>query len=530
MKVLVIDDEPVNVLLLESLLTEAGYTAVRAIKDSRQALATFESFRPDIVLLDLMMPWIDGYGVLEQFRNAAGPEVFLPIMMLTADISEATKKKALGMGATDFLSKPFDRTECLLRMRNLLLTRRLHLQICAHNAALEDRVRERTSALESALSELRAMQHQIVQRERLSALGSMVTGIAHDFNNSLALILGYGERLQQECRALGVSGNLTDYAQTIVTAALDAAETVSRLRGFHRAAEPGETRRPLHLDEIVQQAISFTRPRWEAETLGRGAPIECTSELAKTPPIAGNAAELREMLTNLIFNAIDAMPQGGSILFRTRLEMDRVALEVRDTGIGMNEEVKRRCLEPFFTTKGDRGSGLGLAMVYGIVQRHSGTVRVQSIPGRGTTFTFTFPQDHSGLQATPVEPAQLNRALRILVVDDQPVLTEILAETLSRDWHHVSTASNGRQALELFDREEFDLVITDKAMPEMNGDQLAAALKGRSPETPVIMLTGFSDISSGDAGLSEFIDYVLTKPATNAELRGAIAKVIKKPR
>jgi CheY-like chemotaxis protein len=524
MRILVVDDEPVNVALLQGVLEDEGFTQVRATLDSRQALATIADFRPDVLLLDLMMPWMDGYSVLEQLRVLLPAGEFFPVMVLTADITETAKRRALSLGANDFLTKPFDRTECVLRISNLLTTRRLHRQIASYNVLLEERVRERTAALESALTELRAMQQQLVQRERLSALGAMVTGIAHDFNNSLALILGYGERLQQECRSLDIPGSINDYAQTIVTAALDSAEAVSRLRGFHREAEPGVLRQPVRLDDVARQAIAFTRPRWESESRGRGAPIECAGDFGPTDPIGGSPSELREMLTNLIFNAIDAMPQGGSILLRTRTEGDRVTLEVRDTGIGMTEDVRRRCLEPFFTTKGDRGSGLGLAMVYGTIQRHEGTIRIDSIPGRGTSFIFTFPKILAPEPVPVPEPPVAARVLRILVVDDQPVLAEIIAEMLSRDWHRVATAGDGREALEKFDREDFDVVITDKAMPEVNGDQLAAAIKGRSPKTPVIMLTGFSDINVGDDGVSEFIDISLTKPATNAELRTAVAK------
>jgi CheY-like chemotaxis protein len=283
----------------------------------------------------------------------------------------------------------------------------------------------------------------------------------------------------------------------------------------------------LQLPDIAREAIHFAKPRWQAESRGRGAPIDCVTEFGSTEPIAGHATELREMLSNLIFNAIDAMPQGGTILIRTRTAADRVILEFRDSGTGMTEAVKRRCLEPFFTTKGELGSGLGLAMVYGTVERHHGTVRIDSIPGHGTTFTFSFPADRSGTVPLPAKAASKGKPLRVLVVDDQPVLTEILAETLSRDWHTVTTALNGRDAFDKFEREDFDLIITDKAMPEMNGDQLAAAIKARAPEMPIIMLTGFADLEDKREEVSEFVDHVLIKPATNAELRAAITAVLR---
>ena len=379
--------------------------------------------------------------------------------------------------------------------------------------------------LEQSITELRAAQQQVVQQERLRALGGMVTGVAHDFNNTLSLILGYAELLQLECRKHASGEKFLDYAQTIITASLDAAEIVNRLREFHRPAEPGETRTPLPLNAIIEQAVAFTRPRWSSESRARGMPIEVVTDLDPIAPVRGNAVELREMLTNLIFNAVDAMPQGGTITLRTRPVGERVELSVTDTGIGMSEEVRRRCLEPFFTTKGDRGSGLGLSMVYGIVERHEGTVAIESGLGHGTTFFFTFASDASGVVTETPSPAPITPPLRILVVDDQPVQCELASHALQRDWHTVDVASNGREALELFERREYDLVITDKVMPEMNGDQLAVAVKSREPETKVIMLTGFGGTLDAEHQ-SEFIDLVLAKPTSLSELRAAIARVM----
>jgi len=380
--------------------------------------------------------------------------------------------------------------------------------------------------LQQSIIELRTTQQAVVQQERLRALGEMVTGVAHDFNNALSMILGYAELLQHECRKHVAADKFVDYAHTIVTASLDAAEIVNRLREFHRPTEPGESREPLPFNAIVEQAVTFTRPRWSAETIARGMPIEVVMELSSIPPLRGNAPELREMLTNLIFNAVDAMPQGGRILLRTRAVGARIELAVVDTGTGMTEEVRRRCLEPFFTTKGDRGSGLGLSMVYGIVERHEGTVTIESTLGRGTTFTFSFPSDTSVAATEQPSVALLkSRPLRVLVADDQPIQCELISDALQRDWHKVDVASNGREALRLFEKREYDLVITDKVMPEMNGDQLAVAVKSREPATRVIMLTGYG-VSDDPEEQSEFVDLTVGKPVSLLELRAAIAKLM----
>jgi len=525
MKILVVDDEPINIALLEGMLGDEGFANVLSTTDSRLALSLYQEFQPDLILLDLMMPHLDGFGVLGQISEACGTETFLPVMVLTADATEATKQRALAAGATDFLVKPFNHTEALLRITNLLESRRVHLALAAHNEQLEDSVRERTAELERALATLRATQQQVVQSERLKALGEMVTGIAHDFNNALSLILGYGEFLQRECRKERISSEMADATQTIVTAALDAAEIVQRLRDFHRPLDAADTLRPVALDSLIDQTVAFTRPRWGAQSLARGVTVEVVTELGRTHPIPGNPAELREMLTNLIFNAVDAMPQGGRITLRTQAIGDRIELAVNDTGVGMNEEVRRRCLEPFFTTKGERGSGLGLAMVYGTVERHRGTVAIESEPGRGTTFRFQFPLDYSGSAAPAVEVQTSTCPQRILVVDDQPELCDILRECLLRDWHTVETAGNGQEALDKMDEHDFDLIITDHAMANMNGEQLAAAVKARTSETRVILLTGFNASTDAEAK-SEAVDLVLAKPATMAELRLAIHKVM----
>jgi CheY-like chemotaxis protein len=231
---------------------------------------------------------------------------------------------------------------------------------------------------------------------------------------------------------------------------------------------------------------------------------------------------LREVVTNLIFNAVDAMPGGGTITLRTREESGRVILEVCDTGIGMDEEVRQHCLEPFFTTKGANGTGLGLAMVYGIVQRHSGTVELESQPGIGTTFSLSFPVAGCFANDPAEKKSIIGRPLRVLVVDDEPVLCQLLFEYLKSDWHTVETATSATQALEKFRLGSFDLVITDRLMPEMSGDDLAAAIKAMAPRQPVVMVTGFvNESETTDRG-----NIILSKPISLLSLRQAITSAV----
>jgi CheY-like chemotaxis protein len=230
------------------------------------------------------------------------------------------------------------------------------------------------------------------------------------------------------------------------------------------------------------------------------------------------------MLTNLIFNAVDAMPSGGKIRLATRLEGERVVVELGDTGTGMSEEVRRRCLEPFFTTKGEQGTGLGLAMVYGIIQRHQAEMQLESEVGVGTTFRFRFVAEEAVAAAQNAPAIRLAQPLKILVVDDQPFICQIMAQYLAQDCHQADTAENSGEALALLREKKFDLLITDQAMPDLSGGQLAEAAKEIDPNLRVILLTGFGAEETPEAE-AKAIDLVLTKPVSLEAMRRGLASV-----
>ncbi len=545
MKILIVDDEPANLALLQYILLGAGFSQLRTTTSPREVSGIYDEFAPDLILLDLMMPGIDGFEVMRQIGERVQPEDRVPILVLTADVSSETRYRALGVGASDFLTKPFDHVEVLLRIRHLLQIRAQHQQLARQKDTLEETVAARTGELRSTLGQLeetvarlRDTQQQVIQHERMSALGSMAAGLAHDFNNALSLILGYSELLQTDLKGSPFEARSDDFLGTIITAGQDAAKMFNRLRDFYRPSDGDAPLYPVELNALVERAVALTRPRWHGQALGQGVNIDLTCNLAPgLPDLLADAAELREMLTNLIFNAVDAMPHGGKIMLRTSLEAaveghDGVLdLEVADTGVGMNEETRRRCLEPFFTTKGTRGTGLGLAMVYGTVQRHGGTIDLQSTPGVGTRFVIRFPLHRLSLENTvmPIPMAEQPRR-RILVVDDQEPYLKILRHYLTGDGHRVETALDGQEALEKFraaDREGngFELVITDKAMPGMNGEQLAAGIKAQTPGTAVILLTGMGASEDTDA-CDWAIDQVLLKPITQAVLRSSVGRVM----
>jgi signal transduction histidine kinase len=348
----------------------------------------------------------------------------------------------------------------------------------------EEELQKSNRCLSEALTELKATQQQIIQQERLRALGQIASGIAHDFNNTLVPILGYSDVMLTVPQILDDKEKTKNLLGMIRTSANDATNIVKRLAEFYRTREEGEVLIPLNLNQLVEQAIELTQPKWREQSLAAGVTVRILSDLQEVPHISGNESQLREVfarltdakgfrLANLIFNSVDAMPDGGLITIRTYLNGEYVVLEVSDTGIGMTEEVRLRCFEPFFSTKAGRGTGLGLSVVYGIIQWHKGMIAVDSEPGKGTTFTIRLPiQAEEQAESEYKEVEATIRSLHILLVDDEQLVLDVLTAYLTEGGHTFETATNGREGLEKFYKGKFDLVVTDRAMPDMNGIQM----------------------------------------------------------
>jgi CheY-like chemotaxis protein/anti-sigma regulatory factor (Ser/Thr protein kinase) len=314
------------------------------------------------------------------------------------------------------------------------------------------------------------------------------------------------------------------------------------MREFYRKQEPGSMRVPVRLNSLLQQVVELTRARWSDMPQQRGHVIKIATELAPDlPAVMGVESEIREALTNLIFNAVDAMPGGGTLSLGTRVaervpgsaagaQSHHVNIEVTDTGVGMDEETRRRCLEPFFTTKGDRGTGLGLAMVYGMTERHGVQLTIDSAVGQGTTVRLRFAVSMStNAESPPSISSARPSSLHLLIVDDDPLILQSLRDTLASDGHVVVTADSGEAALSAFRAAQarltpFAAVITDLGMPFMDGGRLASAVKALSPSTPVILLTGWGQqlISEGD--VPPHVNRVLSKPPKLRELRDTLAE------
>ena len=401
-RILLVDDDVSSTCLMANFLNRIGYSRVESLNDSTRVFEAIQTFAPDLILLDLAMPRLDGFEILDSLRTDRESEEQIPVLILTGDPSAKNKRRALAAGATDLLVKPFDASEVSMRIRNLLQAHFLRLEIQDQNHLLEGRVRERTGELEGALEDLRATQRQLLQQERLSAFGEMAGGVVHDFSNALMSVIGYSEMLLTNPKARADEATALEYLRIINTAGRDGAHVVSRLRDFYRPRRAADLLEPLDLNEIVTQSIALAKPRCAKRDSDKSVSFQ--TDFGSKIMTVGIGAELREVVTNLIFNALDAIPGLGVIILRTRLQDGAPIVEVMDTGAGMTPEVRERCLEPFFTTKGDHGTGLGLAMVFGIIKRHQGTLEIESEPGKGTTFRIRLPACVSSASEMSAEP------------------------------------------------------------------------------------------------------------------------------
>lgn len=382
--------------------------------------------------------------------------------------------------------------------------------------------------LEQALDELRSAQTQLIQEERLAAIGTMASGIAHDFNNALSPILGFSELLllQPEINADPVRQKRM--LELIHNSANDAAAVVMRLGEFYRYREDDDCFRAVEPNQLVEKVISNTQPRWKDQAMKDGKTVTIKADLKARVLVNASESELRELLTNLVFNAVDAVEAAGTILLRTYHSEEKVFIEVIDDGIGMTDEVRKRCLEPFFTTKSERGTGMGLAMVYGTVQRHGGSLEIESQSGKGSTFRLALPIDSGEAQHNEPELDEegVSASLHILVVDDEPPILQFVTQCLKMDGHTFVTANNGLEALNAYEPNRFDLVITDRAMPKMNGDQLATAIKRAAPDQKIIMLTGFGEMMKSAMEKPAGVDAVVGKPVNCNQLTRAIKQIL----
>ena len=400
----------------------------------------------------------------------------------------------------------------------------------AESAAQQaEQARRHVEELSHYISEQERIREQYAQIEKLSALGELASGVAHDFNNTLAGILGRAQLLLTTKDPERVEAGL----KLIIKTAKDGAKTIKRIQDFARQRRDHDFQ-PVSVDQLLLDVREITRPRWKSRAESEGVHISLELQLGSDEArVMGDESELREVLVNLVFNAVDAMPQGGTLTLSTRESGDSVEIAVADTGTGMAEEVRSRVFDPFFTTKGNAGMGLGLAVSYGIIRRHEGAVEVESELGRGTTFRIKLPAALASAEPEPAAEApaialvpQRTDATRILVVDDEDNVRELLADILESEGYQVELASSGREALEKFgDGAAFDALFTDLGMQGMSGWELAHAVRELDEKVPVAVVTGWGEAVGSGERLAARVDWVIAKPFDTAQIL-AIAREV----
>jgi signal transduction histidine kinase len=572
-RILIVDDQQPNVALLERILKHHGYRQHRAVTDSREAIAAFREYRPDLVLLDLMMPELDGYAILTQLQPLTQDDPYLPVLVVTADASQQAKQRALALGTKDFLTKPIDATETALRIHNLLKTRWLYRQIRrqaddlmqanehlrANNRVLTDLHRQISALMAQAgaqvncerepgptvmspeamltrIGELIAardqLEDQLRQSQKMEAMGRLAAGIAHDFNNLLTVIVGFNDLLRAE---LAESTSAQQNAEEVSQAAGRASALTRQLLAFSRqqVARP----RVIDLNDSVQRLEKM---------LGRIIEADIELELVcagDVHPIKVDPAQIDQVVMNLVVNARDAMPNGGRVTIQTAgrqlTEADvagrsgicpgpHTVLTVKDTGIGMTPETQARLFEPFFTTKEKgKGTGLGLSIVHGIVKQNGGDIVVQSEPGRGTAFHIYFPATGEEAEAALFEESSQPAASAgdtILLVEDDDHVRRLTREILARQGYQVREWSSPTAALQSLreDAGGVSLLLTDLLMPEMNGLDLAREVAQLRPGIRVVFISGYTDRDLATRAAFYPDTTLLEKPFTAASLLASV--------
>jgi len=376
------------------------------------------------------------------------------------------------------------------------------------------------------ITDRKKMELRLLQSEKLKSLGELAGGVAHDFNNVLAAILGRAQLLKiifepppgkTERRKSIIE--LKKGLETIERASLDGAETVRRIQEFARRRDDDRYFTSVDMNVIIDDALEFTKLQWKDGAESKGITIHIKQELSTLPSVAGSAAELREVLTNLINNAIFAMPQGGTITFKTFKKGSYACIKVQDTGMGIPEAIRNKIFDPFFTTKGPQSSGLGMSVSYGIIERHRGTISVDSVEGKETTFIIEIPFSEETVEGGKVVPISSGqKKVTILIVEDEEDVRNLLKDILTYEGHRVETASNGNLGIEKFKKNNFDMVLTDLGMPGMSGWQVAEKIKAINGRVPIALITGWSIDLKESEMKAKGIDFIIRKPYTLDQL------------
>ncbi len=423
----------------------------------------------------------------------------------------------------------------------VFFTYRTYLKNIEASVAQAEQAQRHVAELSHYIAEQERIREQFSQIEKLSALGELASGVAHDFNNTLAGILGRAQLIQRTNDPEKISRGLN----IIIKTAEDGAKTVKRIQDFARQRRDHDFE-PVSIDQILLDVSEITRPRWKDRAEASNIQISLDLQIRSKAKVMGDESELREVLVNMVFNAVDAMPDGGQLTLAAYDSDESVVIMIADTGSGMSPEVKSRIFDPFFTTKGKAGMGLGLAVSFGIIRRHEGSVKVDSEVGLGTKFMISLPKAEVTEEANLPEvelakplpndshSAKLPRTFnenqpKILVVDDEEPVRVLLRDLLEHEGCRVYVAPGSREALGLFDIHQFDGIFTDVGMPGMSGWELAHAIRQRNKTIPIAVVTGWGEAVGSDEQKEAGVDWVIAKPF-HAEKISEIAREMSRKR
>lgn len=406
----------------------------------------------------------------------------------------------------------------------VFLTYRTYLRNVETSAAQAAQAENHVKELSHYIAEQERIREQFSQMEKLSALGELASGVAHDFNNTLAGILGRAQLLQRTNDPEKIKRGL----DIIIKTAEDGAKTVKRIQDFARQRRDHDFEL-VSIDQILMDASEITRPRWKNCAEASNIHITLDLQIGSNAMVMGDDSELREVLVNMVFNAIDAMPEGGTLTLSTSADDQSVTIKIIDTGVGMYPEVRSRIFDPFFTTKGKAGLGLGLAVSFGIIRRHGGNIEVESHYGKGTEFRVTLPVativeggitvEFSNPEPPPVVLSDLSLGEphvqpRLLVVDDEDFVLDLLREIIEGEDCEVRVAASGSEALAMFRENQFDAVCTDVGMPGMSGWELAREIREVDQQIPIAVITGWGEAVGSNEQKAAGVDWVIAKPFT----------------
>jgi len=396
-----VDDESSNIIVLESALKQANYSCITSTTDSRKAASLYQELKPDLVLLDLRMPHLDGFQVIEQIKQIENDDSYAPILVLTAESDPSVRLKALQFGARDFLSKPLDLSEVLCRIQNILEVRLLNKNLGAQKDFVEQRVLERTADLklanqqlkkeiaerERSEKELQNVNQQLLHVEKLSALGQLAASIAHEFNNPL---MGIRNTLEQVQQGTTMEDSLKELVELSINESNRIMNLAHQLKDFYRPTSG--TPQPLNLHNAIDDMLMLKKNDFNKEN------IQLTKEYVEClPDVRVVEDQFKQVILNLLQNSNEACKKGGAITIRTKVLNSNVEVEIEDTGQGIKQQHMEKIFDPFFTTKGEvKGTGLGLSVSYGIIKKHGGDLKVRSTEGRGTQSIITLPINSNG--------------------------------------------------------------------------------------------------------------------------------------